>query len=204
MPSTPSAHSDSNDGTAMMPTLTRARSRNRSHSPSRAPGASSRSRSPTSLHKSGRPPVTTPASRQRRRAYSWRGESPPYESPAKQQDSSGKSAVQLASERWLPLVLQEARCVATLVAGTAVLQCSIALLLRLASFAYPLALDDASSKVIMMPQKDSAWWKCIFTIPSIIAGCLIRVIPNQVISNNFPGFLYASAWYVLIFICFWC
>ena len=184
----------------MMPTLTRARSRNRSHSPSRAAGAS-RSRSPTSSrHKSGRPPVTTstPASRQRRRAYSWRGESPPYESPAKQ-DPAGKNAVQIASERWLPLVWQEARCVATLVAGAAILQCSIALLLRLASFAYPLALDDATSNMMMMHQKGGAWWECILTIPSIIAGCLIRVLPNRVISNNFPGFLYASAWYVLLF-----
>lgn len=222
----------------MMPILTRARSRNRSRSPVRGNTEASRSRSPTTtttpsrattVVKSNHPPVTTnvmttPAtttSRHRRRAYSWRNESPPYEKPddpfaAKFTDAAATGQPQqflrVTLQQWLPRIGQEARAVATLVAGAAILQCCIVLLLRLASFAYPLALDgrripttttteEATSTIMNLrssPEGGGGSWKCIFlTIPSIIAGCLIRVLPNQVISNNFPGFIYASAWYVL-------
>ena len=161
-----------------------ARSRARPSGPLPTPAA--RSRSPTDR-------------RQRRRAYSWRNESPPYESPVANKNAD-KDPVQVASEKWLPLIGQEARCVATLVAGAALLQCSIALLLRLASFAYPLILissGDDSSTPRYSGAATGAWWQCILTCPSIIAGCLIRVFPNKVVSHNFPGFIYASAWYVL-------
>ena len=174
--------------------------RQRSHSP--AGQAGRRSCSPVRM--------ATP----RRRTYSWRGESPPYEKSPPNNHPDKENLVAAAQEL-LPVVIQEARAVATWVVGAAVIQICISVLVSLASYSYPLSVvggnttNDAIGLTHHLQHHNGeggAWWlwsvwELFMVVPSIAAGCMIRVIPPQVISNNYPGFIYAGAWCVIIYCC---
>lgn len=141
----------------------------------------------------------------RRRAYSWRGESPPYEkSPAKSLAIPNDPVA--AASTLLSIATREAQCVAAWIIGVVVLQLGISILMSLASYAYPLSIvggsDNTNDSNHTEDQENSsrfgsrmvAWWRFLMVGPSILAGCLLRFIPPQVISNQYPGFIYSSAW----------
>lgn len=141
-------------------------------------------------------PSTVP---QRRRAYSWRGESPPsYESSPSKATSDASTSEDTLMEKYIKIITQEARCVVTLVSVVALAHCSIALLLKLASFSYPLLAQQDQDSATTNKEMNWKWYHSLMYFPSIVAGCIIRVIPSKVISHDFPGFLYGSAWYVLL------
>ena len=123
----------------------------------------------------------------RRRAYSWRGESPPYEKLKVEEEAS-----KIIPAKLLPLISQEARSVSVWLVSAGFIQVVVSILIRMASYAYPLKSWSHS-----IAEPFSAWWhESVMVVPSVIAGCLLRVVPHQVVSDTAPGFIYASAWYV--------
>lgn len=139
---------------------------------------------------SQRIPPQTPT---RRRAYSWRGEKSPYEDDDERPLKKDGDVLPAAS-KWIPIVAKEARCVLALVGGAAMIQWSISFLVLVASYAYPVSKSDNAAAVA----GTNGWWEWFLVAPSVAAGCLIRGFPQQVIANKAPGFIYASAWCVLI------
>ena len=117
----------------------------------------------------------------RRRAYSWIGEAPPYQE---------KEAILegIDASKALPIISQESRCVSAWVVTAAIIQTIVSILISVASYAYPV------SKQHPLPPNGSYLWDGLFTGPSIVAGCLLRLVPRQVVTREAPGFIYASAW----------
>ncbi|CAB9518848.1 expressed unknown protein [Seminavis robusta] len=123
----------------------------------------------------------------RRRAYSWRGESPPYDRRKLQQTN----LMDVNPSELLPLISQESRCVSAWVVTATSIQVIVSILIRVASYAYP--VTSASS-----PRASHNWlWDGLAVGPSVIAGVLLRLVPPQVITQEAPGFIYASAWILL-------
>lgn len=126
-------------------------------------------------------PANSPA---RRRAFSWRGESPPYERPKNES---------ILDPRLVPMIKQEARCVSVWLVLSGFIQVVVSILIRVASYAYP----HKSWPPGTAAEPFATWWvEWIVVLPSVVSGCLLRFVPTQVVSNTAPGFIYASAWYV--------
>lgn len=138
--------------------------------------------SPSSKLGDGNPQLPSSyASAPRRRAYSWKGESPPYErKPAK--------ACDVNPSKLLAMISQESRCVSAWVVTCATIQVTVSILVKVASYAYPV-LPGMASNV-------AGKWDGFVVGPSVIAGCLLRLVPSRVITQEAPGFIYASAWFV--------
>lgn len=140
----------------------------------------------TVRQRGGGPVMGTP----RRRAYSWKGESPPYEK-LKSEDTSMYS---VDKAKLMPKILQEARCVSVWLVLSGFIQVVVSILMRVASYAYPLKSLSPSNAA----EPFCVWWiEWIMVLPSVISGCLLRIVPTQVVSNTAPGFIYASAWLLL-------
>ena len=115
----------------------------------------------------------------RKRTYSWKGERSPYEK--KKKATNDPSQI-------LPVIGREARAVSVHVVGAASIQVIVSLLIRVASYAYPLnSMNSASVSAF--------WWQeWIMVVPSVLAGCLLRIVPPQVVNDTAPGFIFVSAW----------
>ena len=121
----------------------------------------------------------------RRRAYSWRGETPPYEK------NKTENVLSLNKAQLMPMILQEARCVSVWLVSAGFIQVVVSILIRVASYAYPLKSWSPANEA----EPFATWWiEWIVVLPSVICGCLLRIVPTQVVSNTAPGFIYASAW----------
>lgn len=92
----------------------------------------------------------------------------------------------------LPIVGQEARCILIWIVSAASIQVLVSILIHVSSYAYPLKSWSSIAEPL------GKWWhEFLVVVPSVIAGCLLRIVPRQVVSDTAPGFIYASAWVLL-------
>jgi hypothetical protein len=135
------------------------------------------------------PPSSYASSSPRRRAYSWKGERPPYE-------PKSDKPCDVNPPKLLAMISQESRCVSAWVVSCATIQVIVSILVKVASYAYSVlpagVASSSSSNVNVVASK----WDGFVVGPSVIAGCLLRLVPSQVITQEAPGFIYASAWFV--------
>lgn len=139
----------------------------------------------------------------KRRAYSWRGEEPPYD-PSK---DKRKDTTSLSNPSHLKTILiLELRAVISYAAGASALRLIIQILIQLASYSYPTTTTSPTTATTSSIESESIiffseiftkypWMNMIIMMPSVISRCLLWFMPRKVLSNDAPGFIYASAWY---------
>ena len=123
----------------------------------------------------------------RGRAYSWRGENSPFSKLDVETQKGCCGGIQ--PSELIPMMNREARSVVAWVCVSALLQLTLSFVTQLASY-HPSSIASNNNWILQQ----------LLQIPAILSGLVLEILPQKVFQNKAPGFLYASAWYVVRFV----